>query len=67
MSETATITDLCDHLARRHRLLRVVQDHAAAAALREHIRILQSKIAAKQEAAQPVVNFAAYKRLMRAR
>jgi len=48
-------------------LLRLMHNRAAVAALREDIRILESHIAAKLEAAQPVVSFAAYKRLRRAR
>lgn len=67
MQSNATIVDLADHLASRRSLLRMVNDRAAAAALREEIRVIESRLAAKCEASQPVVNFAAYKRLMRAR
>lgn len=65
--KATTIPDLCERLEQRRNLLRLVQDRAAAAALREDIRVLGSYLATKLEAAQPVVNFAAYKRLRRAR
>lgn len=67
MAKRDTIIDLADHLAGRRTLLRLVQDRAAAAALRAEIKVIESRIAAKLEAAEPVVNFAAYKRLIRAR
>lgn len=67
MSKDESIIELADHLATRRNLLRQVQDRAIAAALREEVRVIESRIAAKLEAAEPVVNFATYKRLMRAR
>ena len=65
--KTTSIPQLSERLEQRRNLLRLVHDRAAAAALREDIRVLESHIAAKLEAVQPVVSFAAYKRLRRAR
>lgn len=64
--KATTIPDLCERLEQRRYLLRLVKDRVAAAELREDIRVLESHLAAKLEAAQPVVSFAAYKRLRRA-
>ncbi len=65
--KATSIPELSERLEQRRNLLRLVHNRAVVAALREDIRILESHIAAKLEAAQPVVSFAAYKRLRRAR